>query len=298
VPTYTPNFNLAKPLVNSPVDEDLWGGELNDDMDIIDTTMKSIQDSAIEFTTTEESLAAAATTDIGSTTSGNVYVTGTGVTITSFGTAASGVYRKLRFAGANTLDYDATALILPGTANITTALNDELEAFSLGGGNWVVRWYTKANGEAINGSKFISYAYTVVGTANSGTNPIPRDNSIPQISEGDEYMTLVYTPTSAASILKVDVALFVSNNTNADLTGALFRDAGANAIACGHLNAGDPNLNPMSFTAYVTAGSTSATTFRVRAGASGGLTTFNGEFGSGLFGGALASSITVTELRA
>ncbi len=46
MPTYTPNYNLAKPLVNSAVDQDLWGTELNSDMDIIDTTMKSISDIA------------------------------------------------------------------------------------------------------------------------------------------------------------------------------------------------------------------------------------------------------------
>lgn len=39
MPTFTANFNLAKPLVNSPVDEDLWGNELNDDLDIIDQQM-------------------------------------------------------------------------------------------------------------------------------------------------------------------------------------------------------------------------------------------------------------------
>ncbi len=44
MPTYTTNYHLAKPLVNSAVDQDLWGGELNDDMDIIDTTMKTISD--------------------------------------------------------------------------------------------------------------------------------------------------------------------------------------------------------------------------------------------------------------
>lgn len=46
MPTYTTNYNLAKPLINSAVDQDLWGDELNSDMDIIDSTMKSISDIA------------------------------------------------------------------------------------------------------------------------------------------------------------------------------------------------------------------------------------------------------------
>ncbi len=40
--TFTPNYNLAKPAVNSPVDEDLWGDELNENMDKIDTALAAI----------------------------------------------------------------------------------------------------------------------------------------------------------------------------------------------------------------------------------------------------------------
>jgi len=36
MPTYTTHYNIPKPLVNDPTDEDLWGDELNDGMDIID----------------------------------------------------------------------------------------------------------------------------------------------------------------------------------------------------------------------------------------------------------------------
>jgi hypothetical protein len=40
--TYTPNYNLAKPGINDPADQDLWGGYLNDDMDILDTVINAI----------------------------------------------------------------------------------------------------------------------------------------------------------------------------------------------------------------------------------------------------------------
>lgn len=43
----TPNYSLIKPGVNDPTDQDLWGGYLNTDMDIIDTTMKTISDAAM-----------------------------------------------------------------------------------------------------------------------------------------------------------------------------------------------------------------------------------------------------------
>lgn len=40
MPTQTTNYSLDKPLVNSAVDQDLWGGQLNTDLDSIDTLLK------------------------------------------------------------------------------------------------------------------------------------------------------------------------------------------------------------------------------------------------------------------
>lgn len=39
MPTITTNFSLNKPLVNDPVDEDLWGSQLNTNMDSIDNRL-------------------------------------------------------------------------------------------------------------------------------------------------------------------------------------------------------------------------------------------------------------------
>lgn len=39
MPTSTTNYGLSKPLVNDPTDQDLWGGELNGDMDELDGLM-------------------------------------------------------------------------------------------------------------------------------------------------------------------------------------------------------------------------------------------------------------------
>ena len=89
-------------------------------------------------------LASAATTDLGAQTTDNLRITGT-TTITSFGTAANGVTRNLRFAAALTLTHNATSLILPGGANITTAAGDTGTAKSLGSGNWVVTDWQRAS---------------------------------------------------------------------------------------------------------------------------------------------------------
>lgn len=92
----------------------------------------------------EVDLASATTTDIGAQTSNNVRITGT-TTITSLGTAANGVTRQLRFAGALTLTHNATSLILPFGANILTTAGDTCTAKSLGSGNWVVTDFMFAN---------------------------------------------------------------------------------------------------------------------------------------------------------
>ena len=91
----------------------------------------------------EVDVASAGTTNIGAAASNNVRITGT-TTITSFGTAASGVTRQLRFAGALTLTHNATSLILPGAASVVTMAGDTATAVSLGSGNWVVTEFQPA----------------------------------------------------------------------------------------------------------------------------------------------------------
>lgn len=96
----------------------------------------------------EVDVASATTTNIGAATSNNVRITGT-TTITAFDNVSSGVIRFIRFSGALTLTRNATSLILPGGANITTATGDSCLAVSLGSGNWLVHFYQKASGAAV-----------------------------------------------------------------------------------------------------------------------------------------------------
>ncbi len=93
-------------------------------------------------------IASAGTTDLSTSTGDFVKVTGT-TTITALGTLAAGAERVVRFAGALTLTHNATSLILPTGANITTAANDIARFRSLGSGNWICVGYMKANGQAL-----------------------------------------------------------------------------------------------------------------------------------------------------
>jgi hypothetical protein len=102
---------------------------------------------ALNFNTAA-TVASATTTNIGAAASNMVSVTGT-TTITGFGTIAAGALRTVTFTGALTLTHNATTLILPGAANITTAAGDSGIFISLGSGNWRCLSYQRASGVAV-----------------------------------------------------------------------------------------------------------------------------------------------------
>ena len=142
---------------------------------------------------------------------------------------------------------------------------------------------------------------TQTGAVATGTGTCSYDDTIMQNTEGDEYMTLAITPTSSTSKLKIDVVFNGANNlTNRITTVGLFQDSTANALATvTNLNFYGASNSPfnISFNHFITAGTTSSTTFKVRAGTdTSSTTTFNGQNGSRKGGGVTASSITITEI--
>ncbi len=96
-------------------------------------------------------LASASTVDLSTVTGNTVNITGT-TTITAFGTVAEGAKRTLIFAGALILTHNATSLILPTQANITTEAGDVAEFVSLGSGNWKCVSYQRASGAPLSGA--------------------------------------------------------------------------------------------------------------------------------------------------
>lgn len=137
------------------------------------------------------------------------------------------------------------------------------------------------------------------GIVSTGTTVIPEDDTIPLQTEGDEYMTLAITPNDAANLLKVEVVIELASSVAGNfLIAALFRDATANALSASMHNIVNiaERTATLKFTTWVSAASTSATTFKVRAGGSlAGTTTFNGRSSVQRLGGVMASTITITE---
>lgn len=164
--------------------------------------------------------------------------------------------------------------------------------------------YQTANKKYVDDNSSTSLIYQVVntqtGAVNTGTTTIPYDDSIPQKTEGTEFMTLAITPNSATNKLKIDVVLNFGFPTLAAITAALFQDTTTNALAAANNNrhhSTGTSPKQVSFTHYMTTGTTSETTFKVRAGASAaGTFTFNGWGGARRYGGVMASSITITEV--
>lgn len=138
------------------------------------------------------------------------------------------------------------------------------------------------------------------GTYTTGTTVIPLDNTIPQNTDGDQYMSATITPNNASNKLLIEI-LFNFNHSNAiTVTTALYQDSIASALcAIASTVASGAQAQQNKLIYYMTAGTTSATTFKVRAGgSSAGTLYFNGISTGGIFGGVYISSITITEIAA
>lgn len=145
----------------------------------------------------------------------------------------------------------------------------------------------------------IQAVYASTGAVATGTTTIPNDDTIPQITEGDEYETIAITPSNASNTLYIHVSMTGSWSSNQDLgTAALFQDSTANALATGYFTARSGAMSTCSFVYKMAAGTTSSTTFRVRIGGQSGTFTLNGVGGARKHGGVSISSIAVYEVKA
>lgn len=145
----------------------------------------------------------------------------------------------------------------------------------------------------------VSTSYSAVAT---GSTTIPFDDTIPQNTEGDQYMTQSITPKSATNILVIEAHATVSNSfaSGQTFTTALFQDSTANALAATNqymLTATAPIAARLTHS--MVAGTTSSTTFKIRIGCdSAGTTTFNGQSGTRRMGGITMSNIKIIEYKA
>lgn len=215
-------------------------------------------------------IASATTTDIGAATGDFVHVTGT-TTITGLGTITAGRKRIVRFAGILTLTYNATSLILPTGANITTAANDVAVFVSEGSGNWRCIEYTKADGTALILPSLASYVANagIVATSDSFQTAISKlDGNI--TNEGIAYQ-------EAGNLLsdnfnRANSASLGANWTQTGTTFSIVSNAMQSSSASGSIiftnkasytAIGNSNIENSISTFDVTIGTINATSFGV-----------------------------------
>ncbi|MBJ8343930.1 hypothetical protein [Antrihabitans sp. YC2-6] len=134
----------------------------------------------------------------------------------------------------------------------------------------------------------------------TGTTVFPVDDTIPQNTEGVEYMTCAITPKSTTNILQIDATIMLSCAAAENLQAAIFQDTTANALAANGVFQASAN-GPVVFSVRhsMVAGTTGTTTFKVRAGAgSGNTVTFNGSGAARRYGAIAKSSLVITEYKA
>lgn len=236
MPTFTTYFNLAKPLISDPTDEDQWGGYLNQDMDIIDAALKVSRDRIISVKTGVYSIAIGDRKGMFNfnATSGALVIP-----LLAAATAGNGfeVTVKKIDASTNTVTIDPnaselidgqTTLVLPNQYDAVTLVCD--------GANWSVMSTSSGVGANSVGNTQVVPGFIVDSavfkyTANTQlSNPIPNDGTVPQNNEGVQVIAATFTPKSITNKLRYTfkgmlagqvndsigiAAAFLNSNTNA-----------------------------------------------------------------------------------
>ena len=152
----------------------------------------------------------------------------------------------------------------------------------------------------IGAGKILQVVNVNTTTATSTTATIPFDNTKPQNTEGAELFTASITPSSSSNKLLIRVILQMDHGASEWVIAALFQDSGANALATAtQYTSTGTAANTLSLEHYMTASTTSSTTFKVRFGPNGGGTAYvNSQGVNAKFDGTWLSSMTIMEIAA
>jgi len=170
-------------------------------------------------------IASATTTDLSTVNDGDITVSGT-TTITGFGTLTAGIKKILTFSGALTLTHNATSLILPGAANITTAAGDVAIMRSLGAGNWKCMIYQRAaNVYAASGANADITSMTALTAPTAAANPVRATDLQVQLTTafttGGTATAFTLTPAPAITANAANQRFRVKFNAAAGTTPTL-----------------------------------------------------------------------------
>ena len=156
---------------------------------------------------------------------------------------------------------------------------------------------------ATGAGKVLQVLHNKVTTYATTTTDIPFDDTIPQNGEGIEVITLAITPSSASNILIIRAQGHIDSTSVFGII-ALFQDSTASAISSSvtHISAVNRTTH-CNLEHKMLAGTTSATTFKIRMGvglpsaATSATAHINGSGSTTtrMLGGSMGTTITITE---
>lgn len=236
---------------------------------------------------------------------GAVAITGGTINGTTIGqtTRAVGSFTAGNFSSNLTVDGTIFgAGFTPYTKNATAAITGgTINGASIGATTPSTGAFTTLSASGlVSGAGFaVNTAYQVFGSVASTASLMPFDDTVPQNTEGAQFLTVTITPKSASSLLVINVSLFVTASTLGDLSVALFKDSVAGALSATSRSQAAGYSTSLQLNHVMVAGTTSPIAFKVRAGSDlAGTLTVNGYGGTNrLFGGVMNSFISVTEIR-
>jgi hypothetical protein len=140
------------------------------------------------------------------------------------------------------------------------------------------------------------YSVVYENAVATGTTVIPLDDTSPLVTEGDQYMSITYTPRNAANTLKISFGLMLTATVAGTLVASVYLNGGGAAFyTAGQSITSSGQIRFMDGAFMINAGG-GLTSMTIRAGAQAGTTTFNGVAGGRLFGTDNKSFIHIEEI--
>lgn len=168
-----------------------------------------------------------------------------------------------------------------GTASATTFLRGD-NAWAEAGGGKVLQVVTTKSQTVVSSASIISYEST-----SAITN-----------TQGVECLTATITPAATSNRLIVQCSFTGTSDSGSVHAIALFQDSGSNAIACCNSQTnGTDSGSTISMIWEQAAGTTSATTFKIRVGPHSSTTVYmNGRNNAAAWGGVPISTLQIWEI--
>lgn len=169
-----------------------------------------------------------------------------------------------------------------------------------------VGWFENASAAGMTATYYGDYegAHRIINMvsfnsviASSGVTLLPYDNSKPQITEGDLYLTAKYAPENANNELIIQITINLDTSSTQNVPIALFQDAGPDALAAWMRYITSGSIAPITVIHKMLAGTTATILFTVRAGVGSAGSVYCNLAAAGVkFDGIWCSNITITEV--